>query len=198
VVACTDWIAARCFGLRFFTGLRADDVDVIIGWFGYSFGPEGLDDVIDSLYGGSPGGVRTEGSRPDTSEAGLNRALIAALTLPMAPVSERRVLELAPRMEQIDREHANRSAGLISDPMVVSARIVDSFAQSSRQRARPSSSPILGHRSWIIGRGPDPTRATKRMATTAGQRGERFDRWTMNTGLDSTILQPRTRCPGEG
>jgi hypothetical protein len=38
------------------------------------------------------------------------------------------VLELASRMEQIDREHANRPAGLISDPMVVSDRIVDSIA----------------------------------------------------------------------
>jgi hypothetical protein len=31
-------------------------------------------------------------------------------------------------MEPIDREHANRSAGLISVPMVVSDRIVDSIA----------------------------------------------------------------------
>jgi len=128
VVACTGWISARCFGLRFFTGLRADDIDVIMGWFGYCFGPEGLDDLIDSLYGGSPGGVRAEGSGPDTSEADLNRALIAALTLPNGPGSERRVLELAFRMEQIDREQANQSAGLTSAPMVVSDRIVDSIA----------------------------------------------------------------------
>jgi hypothetical protein len=127
-LACTDWIAARCFGPRFFTDLREDDVDVIMGWFGCCFGPQGLDDLIDSLYGGSPGGVRAEGSGPDTSEADLNRSLIAVLTLPNGPGSERRVLDLAARMEQIDREQANRSAGLISDPMVVSDRMVDSIA----------------------------------------------------------------------
>jgi hypothetical protein len=127
-LAYTDWIAARCFRPRLYTDLREDDADVIMGWFGYCFGPEGLDDLVDSLYGGSPGGVRAEGSGPDTPEAGLNRALIAALTLPNEPGSERRVLKLASRMEQIDREHANRSAGLISEPMVVSDRIVDSIA----------------------------------------------------------------------
>jgi hypothetical protein len=66
--------------------------------------------------------------RADTPEAGLNRALIAVLTLPNGPGSDRRVLELASRMEQIDREHANQSAGPTPAPMVVSDRIVDSIA----------------------------------------------------------------------
>jgi hypothetical protein len=149
-VACTDWIAARCFRPRFFTELR-DDADFIMGWFGYCFGPEGLDDVIDSLHGGSPGRVPAEGSRADSSEADLIRSLIPALTLPNGQGSERRVLDLASRMEQIDREHANRSAGLVSDPMVVSYRIVDAIAtalatESKSDIAPRSPASVVQHR----------------------------------------------------
>jgi hypothetical protein len=66
VLACTAWIAARCLGPRFFTDFCADDVDVIMGWFGYCFGPQGLDDLIDSLCGESPvwSGRREAGPTP--------------------------------------------------------------------------------------------------------------------------------------
>jgi hypothetical protein len=141
--------------------------------------------------------VRAEGSGTDTPEADLNRALIAALTLPNGPDSERRVLELACRMEQIDREHANRSAGLISDPMVVSDRIVDSiaavFATAGRANILPDARvSIVDHR--VGSRSDEGYEANGEFGPSER---EGLDRWTVNSGLDSTISRPPTQCPGE-
>jgi hypothetical protein len=142
VVACTDWIAARCFGPRFYNELREDDVDLIMAWFGYCFGPEGLDNLIDSLYGGLPSAVRAEGNGLASPEADLNRALIALLVLPKVPPLERMVLELAWRSEQIDREQAGRSSGFLSQSMVVSDRIVDSIAVALTTESKPDTGPV--------------------------------------------------------
>src|ERR1700733_6031574 len=91
-------------------------------------GPNVLDDVLDSGFGGSASAIRTAGSGPHTAAAANVRALINVMTLPMGPGSEGRGIELAMRLEQIEQEQTDRTAGPLPAPLVVSNRIVESVA----------------------------------------------------------------------
>jgi hypothetical protein len=125
---CYDWVAGFCFGLKAYQGLTREDFGLIWKIIAYCMGPNVLDDILDSEFGGSASGIRTEGSGPHTAAAEDVRALINVMTLPMGPGSERRVIELAIRLEQIERENTDRVAGPLSARLVVGDRIVDSIA----------------------------------------------------------------------
>jgi hypothetical protein len=125
---CYDWIGGFCFGLKAYQGFTREDFGLIWKIIAYGMGPDVLDEVLDSEFDGSASGVQTEGSGPHTAAAEDVRALINAITLPMGPGSEGRVIELAMRLEQIERENTDRAVGPLSARLVVGDRIVESIA----------------------------------------------------------------------
>jgi hypothetical protein len=123
-LACSDWVAAHCLGPRFFTELREDDVDLIMMWFGYTYGSDALDLLIDAVYGGSPGGRAGDGLEDTELAEGL-RGAVALLALPRDSSWGRMVLELAGRQEWLDREQADRRGGPVTGPIVAGAPFLD-------------------------------------------------------------------------
>ena len=125
---CYDWIAAFCFGLKAYQGFTRENFGLIWKIIAHGMGPNVLDDILDSEFGGAASGIRTAGSGPHTAAAEDVRALINVMTLPMGPGSEGRVIELAMRLEQIERENTDRVAAPRSARLVVGDWIVDSVA----------------------------------------------------------------------
>jgi hypothetical protein len=134
-LACSDWVAAHCLGPRSFTELREDDVDLIMAWFGYAYGSDALDLLIDAVYGGSPGGRAGDGSEDTELAEGL-RGAVALLALPKDSSWGRMVLELAARQEWLDLEHADGCGGPVTGPIVAGTPVLDLLASGTA--ARPS------------------------------------------------------------
>jgi uncharacterized membrane protein len=127
----SDWILAECLGLRAVTGYTESDVDLIWKIFAYTFGPLGLDVLLDSLYGGSVSGIRVEGHGPETEYAHRLRVLIATMTLPKDEESALRVIQLAQRQSQVEREIADRSARVVMAPLVVPEGFLDAIVSDT-------------------------------------------------------------------
>jgi hypothetical protein len=129
-LACSDWVAAHCLGPRFFAELREDDVTLLMAWFGYTYGADALDLVIDTICGGSPG-VRAGDGIEDTELAEGLRGPVALLALPKNSSWGRMVIELAGRQEWLDRERADRCGGAVTGPIVAAAPILDPPARKA-------------------------------------------------------------------
>jgi hypothetical protein len=111
----TDWVAATVFGRRLYEGPVADDVELVWKVFAYRLGPLALDALVGRPLDAPE--APSAGDRAGASMADRLAMAVAAMTLRVDEESAPKLIRLAARVREVEREAASRAAGPAFGPI---------------------------------------------------------------------------------